>query len=57
MPVPLLPPLARCQFHFYHHWQDASSSFTTTGKMPVPPKRISKNFSDILLVTIESFSS
>ncbi|NEQ84335.1 MAG: hypothetical protein F6K26_30430 [Moorea sp. SIO2I5] len=36
MPVPLLQPLARCQFHFYNHWQDASSTFTTTGKMPVP---------------------
>ncbi|NEQ08842.1 MAG: hypothetical protein F6K37_23730, partial [Moorea sp. SIO4E2] len=27
--------LARCQFYFDHHWQDASSTCTTTGKMPV----------------------
>ncbi|NEQ10567.1 MULTISPECIES: hypothetical protein [unclassified Moorena] len=28
--------LARCQFHLYNHWQDASSTFIITGKMPVP---------------------
>ncbi|NET68739.1 MAG: hypothetical protein F6K63_31835 [Moorea sp. SIO1G6] len=35
MPVLLLQSLARCQFYFDNHWQDASSTLTITGKMPV----------------------